>query len=219
MLVRRWCFLMVGLAAFGISLGMVVRAGFGLAPWDVFHQGVSDQLGWSLGTVIVLTSFVVILAWIPIRERPGLGTVANALLVGVWVDVSLAVIPDDIGSIVARIALLAAGIVVNGVATGLYIGARFGSGPRDGLMTGIAARGHSIRLVRTGIEAVVLTTGVLLGGPIGVGTVAFAVAIGPIAHLSIPLFSRFTAGQPSSDSRSANSSTSASTRLAKLNRR
>lgn len=196
MLVRRWVFLMVGLAAFGISLGMVVRADFGLAPWDVFHQGVSDQLGWSLGTVIVLTSFVVILAWIPIRERPGLGTVANALLVGAWVDVSLAVIPDPVPSLTVRIALLAAGIAVNGLATGLYIGARFGSGPRDGLMTGIAARGHSIRWVRTGIEAVVLTSGVLLGGPIGFGTLVFAASIGPIAHLSIPLFTRYTDPDP-----------------------
>ena len=183
---------MVGLAAFGVSLGMVVRADFGLAPWDVFHQGVSDRLGWSLGTVIVLTSFVVVLAWIPIRERPGLGTVANALLVGIWVDVSLAVIPDPIPSVTIRVVLLAAGIAVNGVATGLYIGARFGSGPRDGLMTGIAGRGHSIRLVRTGIEAIVLTTGVVLGGPIGLGTLAFALSIGPIAHLAIPFFSRYT---------------------------
>jgi uncharacterized membrane protein YczE len=187
---------MVGLAAFGVSLGMVVRADFGLAPWDVFHQGVSDRLGWSLGTVIVLTSFVVVLAWIPIRERPGLGTVANALLVGIWVDVSLSVIPDPIPSVTIRVVLLAAGIAVNGVATGLYIGARFGSGPRDGLMTGIAGRGHSIRLVRTGIEAIVLTTGVVLGGPIGLGTLAFALSIGPIAHLAIPFFSRYTDPTP-----------------------
>ena len=198
MIVRRWLFLMLGLALFGGSLGLVVRAGFGLAPWDVFHQGVSDQLGWSLGTVIVLTSFLVVLAWIPIRERPGLGTVANALLVGFWVDVSLALIPDPIASWTVRVALLATGIVVNGLATGLYIGARFGSGPRDGLMTGFAARGHSIRTVRTVIEAVVLTTGVLLGGPIGIGTLVFALAIGPIAHLSIPWFSRFT--HPGTDS-------------------
>jgi uncharacterized membrane protein YczE len=195
-LVRRSIFLMVGLAAFGVSLGMVVRADFGLAPWDVFHQGVSDRLGWSLGTVIVLTSFVVVLAWIPIRERPGLGTVANALLVGIWVDVSLSVIPDPIPSVTIRVVLLAAGIAVNGVATGLYIGARFGSGPRDGLMTGIAGRGHSIRLVRTGIEAIVLTTGVVLGGPIGLGTLAFALSIGPIAHLAIPFFSRYTDPTP-----------------------
>ena len=183
---------MGGLAFFGVSLGLVVRADLGLAPWDVFHQGVSDQLGWSLGTVIVATSFVVVLAWIPIRERPGLGTLANAILVGVWVDLSLAVIPDDIGSVPLRIVLLIGGIIVNGLATGLYIAARFGSGPRDGLMTGIAARGHSIRLVRTSIEAAVLITGILLGGPIGIGTLAFALLIGPIAHQSIPYFAAMT---------------------------
>ncbi len=193
MLLKRWVFLMSGLAFFGVSLGLVVRADLGLAPWDVFHQGVSDQLGWSLGTVIVATSFVVVLAWIPIRERPGLGTLANAVLVGVWVDLSLAVIPDDIGSITLRVILLFAGVVVNGLATGLYIAARFGSGPRDGLMTGIAARGHSIRLVRTSIEATVLLTGILLGGPIGIGTLVFALLIGPIAHQSIPYFAAMTA--------------------------
>lgn len=190
---------MGGLALFGISLGLIVRADLGLAPWDVFHQGVAEQLGWSLGTVIVATSFVVVLLWIPIRERPGIGTLANAILVGAWVDISLAVIPDGIGSITLRAALLIGGIVVNGLATGLYIAARFGSGPRDGLMTGIAARGHSIRLVRTGIEAVVLLSGVLLGGPIGVGTLVFALLIGPIAHQAIPFFTAMTAPTSESD--------------------
>lgn len=196
MLLRRWLFLLVGLAFFGISLGLIVRADLGLAPWDVFHQGVSNQIGWSLGTVIVVTSFVVVLLWIPIKERPGIGTLANAILVGVWVDISLAVIPADLSSIPARVALLLIGIVVNGLATGFYIAARFGSGPRDGLMTGIAARGHSVRAVRTGIEAVVLISGILLGGSIGIGTVVFALLIGPIAHQSIPLFSRFTTTDP-----------------------
>ena len=192
MLIRRCLFLLGGLAFFGISLGLIVRADLGLAPWDVFHQGVSKQLGWSLGTVIVATSFVVVLLWIPLREKPGLGTLANAILVGVWVDFSLAVIPEDLSSLPGRIALLIVGIVVNGMATGLYIAARFGSGPRDGLMTGIADRGHSIRLVRTGIEAVVLVSGVALGGSIGIGTLIFALLIGPIAHQSIPLFTSMT---------------------------
>lgn len=204
MLLRRWLFLLVGLAFFGISLGLIVRADLGLAPWDVFHQGVSNQIGWSLGTVIVVTSFVVVLLWIPIKERPGIGTLANAILVGVWVDISLAVIPADLSSIPGRIALLLVGIVVNGLATGFYIAARFGSGPRDGLMTGIAARGHSIRAVRTGIEAVVLTSGVVLGGSIGIGTLVFALLIGPIAHQSIPLFSRFTAPDPAVQSAQEN---------------
>ena len=119
---------MAGLAFFGFSLGLVVRADVGLAPWDVFHQGVSQQIGWSLGTVIIATSFFVVLLWIPIRERPGIGTLANAVLVGLWVDVSLWILPEELSSMTARLVFLVVGIVVNGVATGLYIGARFGSG-------------------------------------------------------------------------------------------
>jgi uncharacterized membrane protein YczE len=184
---------MAGLAFFGFSLGLVVRADLGLAPWDVFHQGVSQQIGWSLGAVIVATSFVVVLLWIPIRERPGIGTLANAVLVGVWVDLSLWVLPEDLSSMTVRVGFLVVGIGVNGVATGFYIGARFGSGPRDGLMTGLAARGYSVRVVRTIIEAIVLSSGFLLGGSIGIGTVLFAVAIGPIAHQAIPFFTKFTA--------------------------
>ena len=184
---------MAGLSFFGFSLGLVVRADLGLAPWDVFHQGVSQQLGWSLGTVIVATSFVVVVLWIPIRERPGIGTLANAVLVGIWVDISLWILPEVLSSLVLRFVVLAVGIVVNGVATGLYIGARFGSGPRDGLMTGLAARGYSVRVVRTIIEAIVLISGFALGGSVGLGTVLFAVAIGSIAHQAIPFFTRFTA--------------------------
>ena len=184
---------MAGLSFFGFSLGLVVRADLGLAPWDVFHQGVSQQLGWSLGTVIVATSFVVVVLWIPIRERPGIGTLANAVLVGIWVDISLWILPEVLSSFVLRFVVLAVGIVVNGVATGLYIGARFGSGPRDGLMTGLAARGYSVRVVRTIIEAIVLISGFALGGSVGLGTVLFAVAIVPIAHQAIPFFARFTA--------------------------
>ena len=154
---------------------------------------MSQQLGWSLGTVIVATSFVVVVLWIPIRERPGIGTLANAVLVGIWVDISLWILPEVLSSLVLRFVVLAVGIVVNGVATGLYIGARFGSGPRDGLMTGLAARGYSVRVVRTIIEAIVLISGFALGGSVGLGTVLFAVAIGPIAHQAIPFFTRFTA--------------------------
>ncbi len=183
---------MAGLAFFGFSLGLVVRADVGLAPWDVFHQGVSQQIGWSLGTVIIATSFFVVLLWIPIRERPGIGTLANAVLVGLWVDVSLWILPEELSSMTARLVFLVVGIVVNGIATGLYIGARFGSGPRDGLMTGLAARGFSVRVVRTIIEVIVLVSGVILGGSIGIGTVLFAVAIGPIAHQAIPFFTKFT---------------------------
>ena len=194
---------MVGLAFFGFSLALVVRANLGLAPWDVFHQGVSNQIGWSLGSVIIATSFVVVLLWIPIRERLGFGTLANAVLVGVWVDVSLWLMPDAEHSLPVRLGLLIVGIVVNGLATGLYIGARFGSGPRDGLMTGLAKRGYSIRFVRTCIEAVVLATGFLLGGSVGVGTIAFAIGIGPIAHVAIPYFTEMTQSDTKTTSHAA----------------
>jgi uncharacterized membrane protein YczE len=191
-LFRRSVMLLIGLSLFGISLGLVVRAGLGLAPWDVFHQGVSERIGVSLGTVIVATSFVVLLLWIPLRERPGVGTIGNAILVGVWVDITMAVIPEIDGALLGRIGLLLLGVSINGLATGLYIGAGMGSGPRDGLMTGIASRGHSIRVVRTSIEAIVLITGFALGGTVGIGTLLYAFAIGPIAHKTIPTFVRFS---------------------------
>ena len=184
--------LLIGLSLFGISLGLVVRAGLGLAPWDVFHEGVSERIGTSLGTVIVTTSFVVLLLWIPLRERPGVGTIGNAILVGVWVDITMAIIPEIDGALPGRVGLLLLGVSINGLATGLYIGAGMGSGPRDGLMTGIASRGHSIRLVRTSIEAIVLITGFALGGTVGIGTLLYAFAIGPIAHKTIPTFVRFS---------------------------
>ena len=191
-LFRRSTMLLIGLSLFGISLGLVVRAGLGLAPWDVFHEGVSERIGASLGTVIVVTSFVVLLLWIPLRERPGVGTIGNAILVGVWVDITMAVIPEIEGALLGRIGLLLLGVSINGLATGLYIGAGMGSGPRDGLMTGIASRGHSIRVVRTSIEAIVLITGFALGGTVGIGTLLYAFAIGPIAHKTIPTFVRFS---------------------------
>ena len=191
-LFRRSTMLLIGLSLFGISLGLVVRAGLGLAPWDVFHEGVSERIGASLGTVIVVTSFVVLLLWIPLRERPGVGTIGNAILVGVWVDITMAVIPEIEGALLGRIGLLLLGVSINGLATGLYIGAGMGSGPRDGLMTGIASRGHSIRVVRTSIEAIVLITGFALGGTVGIGTLLYAFAIGPIAHKTIPTFVRIS---------------------------
>ena len=189
MLARRTALLLCGLALYGLSLTLLVRADLGLAPWDVFHQGVADTIGLSLGATIVLTSFVVLTLWIPLRERPGVGTVANAVLVGLGVEVFSAVIPD-VGSIWVRGALLVLGIVGNGVATGMYIGAGMGSGPRDGLMTGIARRRGSIRVVRTSIELTVLVTGIVLGGTFGVGTVAYAVGIGPLAQFFLPIFTR-----------------------------
>jgi uncharacterized membrane protein YczE len=184
---RRLAQLFLGLALYGLSLALVLRAGLGLAPWDVLHQGLAERLGLSIGTVLIAVSFVVLLLWVPLRERPGVGTIANALLVGVFVDLTLLVVPDAEGW-PARVALLLLGVGLNGVATALYIGARLGPGPRDGLMTGLVRRsGRSVRLVRTLIEASVLVTGWLLGGTVGVGTLLYAVAIGPIAHALLPV--------------------------------
>lgn len=184
---RRLVQLYIGLALYGFSDGLIVRAGLGVDPWDVLHQGLARRTGLGIGTWAIIMSVVVLLAWIPLRQKPGLGTISNAILVGLGINATLAWVPAPHG-LVAQGAVLVAGVVLNGVATGCYIGARFGPGPRDGLMTGLAARGHSIRLVRTAIELTVLATGWLLGGSVGVGTVLYAVAIGPLAHLFIPLF-------------------------------
>lgn len=165
----------------------MIRGDLGLNPWDVLHQGLSTITGVSIGNCTIGVGVAVLLLWIPLRQRPGLGTVSNAILIGVAVDLSLLVLPE-VSHLAGRIALLGVGIVGNGLATGLYIGAGLGPGPRDGLMTGIAARGHSIRVVRTGIEVTVLGLGWLLGGTAGAGTLAYALAIGPLAHVFIPLF-------------------------------
>lgn len=190
---RRTIMLLLGLALYGLSLTLLVRAKLGLAPWDVFHQGLAEVAGLSLGVVIVCTSFVVLALWIPLRERPGIGTIANAVLVGVGVDVFSAILPEVDGT-VARWSLLIAGVVLNGVATGLYIGAGMGPGPRDGLMTGIARRGHPIRVVRTSLEVAVLVAGIALGGSFGVGTIIYALGIGPLVHIFLPWFNRLGGG-------------------------
>lgn len=178
--------LFAGLMLYGVSLALVLRAGLGLAPWDVLHQGLAGRTGTSVGTMVVAVSFLVLLAWIPLRQAPGFGTVANAILVGVSVDLTLLVL-DDVGSWPWRVTLLVAGVVLNALATALYIGALLGPGPRDGLMTGLVRRtGRSVRLVRTTLEAGVLAAGWLLGGTVGVGTVLYAVAIGPLVHVLLP---------------------------------
>ena len=182
---RRLLNLYVGLVLFGVSCAMIVAAGLGLGPWDVFHQGLSGQLGISLGWVVIGVGLVLLLLWIPLRQRPGVGTVSNAIVVGLVIDATLVFLQQP-GSLLARAALLAAGVTLNGVATGLYIGAGLGPGPRDGLMTGLAARGHSVRVVRTTIELTVLVVGWLLGGTVGIGTVVYALSIGPLAHVFIP---------------------------------
>ncbi|ALG10461.1 YczE/YyaS/YitT family protein [Kibdelosporangium phytohabitans] len=181
--------LLLGLIGFGVSLVLMVRAGLGLGAWDVFHQGVADRLGAPLGGVTIATSALVLLLWIPLRQRPGIGTVCNAVVVGLVVDLGLAV-PFAPDSLAVRVLLLVGGIVLNALATACYIGAGLGPGARDGLMTGLAARGHSIRVVRTLIELTVLAVGFLLGGTVGVGTVAHALAIGPLTHVLLPKLSR-----------------------------
>src|SRR5579875_2806922 len=183
--VRRATQLITGLVLFGVTAAMLVLAGLGLDPWDVLHQGLARTFGLRIGTWAILVSCAVLLVWWPLRQRPGLGTVANATVVGTVIDVvlSLAHAPHVLW---ARIALLVGGVVGNGIATGLYVGAGLGPGPRDGLSIGIAARGRSMRVVRTCVEATVLVTGILLGGTVGVGTVVYALSIGPITHVTIP---------------------------------
>ena len=176
--------LLGGLALFGFSLALMVRADLGLGPWDVLHQGLARQLHLPIGTVTILVGAVVLLAWVPLRQRPGPGTVANVVLVGIAVDGSLALLPS-VHLLMLRYALLLAGIVLMAVATGLYVGAAFGPGPRDGLMTGLAARGVPVRVGRTAIEVSVLAIGFLTGGSVGVGTVVFALTIGPLVQLTL----------------------------------
>jgi uncharacterized membrane protein YczE len=185
---RRLPQLFLGLVSYGVSLGLMVRGDLGLAPWDVLHSGLIRYLPITLGQAVVVMSFVVLLAWIPLRETPGIGTVANALLVGLSADATLALL-DTPNAIVLRIGLMAGGVLLCGLATALYMGAQFGRGPRDGLMTGLARRtGWSLRRVRTGIEVTVVVVGLLLGGTIGIGTVVYALAIGPLTQLWLPFF-------------------------------
>lgn len=187
-LARRLFQLYAGLALYGASSALLVRSGLGLEPWNVLHQGLSERTGLSMGLVLTIVGATVLLLWIPLRQRPGLGTVSNVLVIGAAMDATLAVVPDAHG-LPARVAFMVAGIVLNGAATGLYIAARFGPGPRDGLMTGLHQRtGVSIRVVRTAIEITVVATGFILGGTVGVGTLLYAVAIGPLAQLFLRVF-------------------------------
>jgi len=187
LMTRRVAQLLVGLFLYGVAIAMMIRAALGIAPWDVLSQGIVLHTGANYAVVTNVIGALVLLLWIPIRQRPGLGTVANVLLIGPSIEVGLAFIPvvDDL---LPRILLLVGGLVVLAVATGLYIGARFGPGPRDGLMTGIHRRtGWPIWIVRTGIEVTVLVVGWLLGGNVGIGTLAFALLIGPMVNITMPL--------------------------------
>ncbi|MEW2614938.1 hypothetical protein AB0937_33115 [Streptomyces sp. NPDC047880] len=187
-LARRLVQLYAGLALYGASSALLVRSGLGLEPWNVLHQGLAELTGLSIGVVLTLVGALVLLAWIPLRQRPGLGTVSNVLVIGMAMDATLALVPDAHG-VTSRITLMVSGIVLNGAATGLYIAARFGPGPRDGIMTGLhRLTGVSIRLVRTGIELTVVATGFTLGGTVGIGTLLYALAIGPLAQFFLRLF-------------------------------
>ncbi|SEL81326.1 Uncharacterized membrane protein YczE [Blastococcus sp. DSM 46786] len=198
---RRLLQLYAGLALYGASMALLVRSALGVMPWDVLHQGLAGRLGWSLGAVTIAVGALVLLAWIPLRQRPGLGTVSNVLVIGLAVDATLAVLPAPTAP-AARAGFLVAGVLLNAVATAAYIGVHLGPGPRDGLMTGLVLRtGRSVRLVRTSVEIGVVATGWLLGGTLGVGTVVYALAIGPLVQvllprLSLPLAGSVPATQP-----------------------
>lgn len=183
---RRLAQLLPGLMCFGIGVALMVRADLGLSPWQVFHQGVADKAGVAIGTVTILTGIVVLLAWIPLRERFGLGTILNVAIIGNIMNLALRALPDDLGALPIRLLAMLGGIVLIGLGSGLYIGAGMGPGPRDGLMTGLARRGLNIGGVRTGLEVSVLAIGWILGGTIGLGTLAFALAIGPLIATFLP---------------------------------
>ncbi|ABK69641.1 membrane protein YczE [Mycolicibacterium smegmatis] len=186
----RGALLSVGLVGYGTSMAMMVRAGLGLDPWDVFHQGLTRHTPMTIGMASAVVGVVVLLAWIPLRNRPGIGTVANVIVIAVTVDAVLAMLPAPTAMPV-RIAMMVGAVVLNAISTVLYIGAGLGPGPRDGLMTGLVARtGLSVRLVRTCIEATVLAVGWLMGGTVGVGTVLYAFGIGPLVQLFLRLTPR-----------------------------
>ena len=195
-MLRRIPQLLIGLFLYGVAISMMIRAGLGVSPWDVLSQGVSIQTGLAFGLVTNLIGLAVLLLWIPIREKPGIGTVLNVLLIGPSAEVGLWLIPAQT-ELWAQVLLFAGGLVLLAIATGLYIGARFGPGPRDGLMTGIHRRfGVRIWVVRTTIEVIVLAVGWMLGGTVGLGTVAFALLIGPLVNITMPLLRAPDARKP-----------------------
>lgn len=187
-LARRLVQLYLGLVLFGITCAMLIRSGLGNNPWDVLHEGLANQTGIGTGLWAVILGAVVMVLWIPLRVRPGLGTISNVIVVGLVMQVVLDSFAEAEGT-AGRAALMVGGVLGNGVATGMYIGARFGPGPRDGLMTGLAARGRSLRVVRTAIEATVLAAGIVLGGTVGIGTLLYAAGIGPVVQRTLPWFS------------------------------
>ncbi|BCK58124.1 YczE/YyaS/YitT family protein [Nocardia wallacei] len=194
MLFRRLCALYAGLWLYGFSMAVMIRAALGLDPWDVFHQGVAGHVPVSFGTVTAVTGVAVLLAWIPLRQKPGLGTVSNVVVIAISVDAGLWLLPA-LEALPVRVGAMAAAVLLNAIATVLYIGAGMGPGPRDGLMTGLVRRtGKPVWAIRTGIETTVLVTGWLLGGSVGIGTLVYAFGIGPLIHLLIPLADRWLPG-------------------------
>jgi uncharacterized membrane protein YczE len=191
-MVRRLAQLYTGLVLYGFSAALILLSGLGNVPWDVFHQGLARHTPIGTGVWVCIVGALLLLLWIPLKQKPGLGTVSNVIVLGVVLQVMVDAFDQPHG-LAERAALLIGGVVLNGVATGLYIGARFGPGPRDGLMTGLAARGHSLRAVRTAIELTVLAAGAALGGTVGLGTVLYALSIGPLAKVFVPLLD---AGEP-----------------------
>jgi uncharacterized membrane protein YczE len=186
---RRLLQLYAGLILYGTSMALLVRSTLGVTPWDVLHQGLSRQVGWSMGTSAIVVGAVVLLSWIPLRQWPGVGTVSNVVVIGLALDGALGVLPAP-SSLALRVGFVVAGVMLNAVATAAYIGVHLGPGPRDGLMTGLVRRtGGSVRLVRTSIEVTVVAVGWLLGGTLGVGTVLYALTIGPLVHLLLPRLS------------------------------
>lgn len=188
-LVRRLPRLVVGLTLFGFGIAMMVLSNLGLSPWEVFHQGISIRTGIPLGTVGIITGALVLVLWLPLGERPGIGTLANVVLIGIVIDLTLLVFPDDVDSLWIKWALLLGGILIIAIGTGLYIGVGLGPGPRDGLMTGLGAKGVPIGVARVAIEVTVLGLGYVLGGTVGIGTVIFAFGVGPLVQFLLPRLS------------------------------
>jgi len=187
---RRFVQLVAGLWLYGATMAMLVRSGLGLDPWDVLHEGLTHHLPLTFGQIVIAVGALVLLAWIPLRVRPGIGTILNVVLIGIAVDVTLAMLPPG-ERLDVRVALLVAGVVGNALAGAMYVGAGLGTGPRDGLWTGLVRRtGVSVRRVRTGLEVAVLVVGFVLGGTVGVGTVLYAVTIGPLVQAFLPFFDR-----------------------------
>ena len=188
MFIRRFIQLQIGLLLYGMSLALMVRADLGLNPWSVFHQGLSEMTGLSLGLIVNIVGALVLLIWIPLRQKPGVGTICNVLVIGTAADVSLHFLPE-IHGLGLQTGFLIGAILLNGAATGAYIGAGLGPGPRDGLTTGgVRVTGWEVRWVRMAIEGLVLVMGWMLGGTIGVGTVAYALSNGPLLQIFLPMF-------------------------------